>query len=633
MVLLIALPTLAIYVLILGVTTFYSYRESQQSVQRSMSQLASSYAARFDGQLREVAQIAETTSSFMGTVGLLPEARIYEQLERDVQQSPLVYGACMAFEPGTIRPASELFAPYVCRGGEGLRRVNIDQSVYDWYRDPAYTWFSLPKSLGRPVWSDPYFDEGAGNILMATYSAPFQLDGKFGGVSTVDIDLPRLHKTVAGGFDQDLDFVILTQDGRFVYDPNPSNIMAKTIIDLAEERKLPALEALGRRMLERTSGVASIEGWDSADKQWVFFAPIPSAKWVFACRFPESRVLAEVRRQTLWSASALGVTLLLIVGCLLVVSRRIAAPIVRLKNKVQEVGRGNLDVQIVESTRTDEIRELANSFNRMTAELRTHVQRLATEQAARERIERDLDIARVIQRGLLPTTTPDVPGYEFAGWSQAADKTGGDYYDWQTLRDGRTLVTLADVSGHGVGPALVTAVCRAYVRASFATGHDLSHLMDQLNDLLVADLPDGRFVTFAAALLDSGSHHAELVSAGHGPIFYYRASEHTLSEYDANDVPLGVMTPVTYGPSVQLSMAPGDLLLFITDGFFEWAGADDELFGLKRLREAVLDAAELPLQDLIASIYSKVQTFAAGTPQLDDVTAVVMRRRRIKTPT
>src|SRR3954466_533180 len=165
MILLIALPTLIIYVVILGLATIFAYGESKRSVEQNMTRLADSYASRLDGHLREVAQIAETTAGFAQTLDIsatVPDEKIYDQLQRDVTQSPFVYGACMAFEPGVIKPADLLFAPYVCRDatGEGYRRVNIDRSVYDWYRDPKYTWFTQPKSLGHGVWSEPYFDEG-----------------------------------------------------------------------------------------------------------------------------------------------------------------------------------------------------------------------------------------------------------------------------------------------------------------------------------------------------------------------------------------------------------------------------------------------------------------------------------------
>ena len=258
-----------------------------------------------------------------------------------------------------------------------------------------------------------------------------------------------------------------------------------------------------------------------------------------------------------------------------------------------------------------------------------HVDRLAVEQAARARIEYDLDIAREIQSGLLPTDKPNVPGYEFAGWSKPADKTGGDYYDWQTLPNGKTLVTLADVTGHGVGPALVTAVCRAYVRAGFVAGRGFSELMSHLNDLLAADLPDNRFVTCVAALLDPSSRSLEMISAGHGPMFHYRAADQTLHEHGASDLPLGVMAPLDYAPTVNIDLEPGDFFLMLTDGFFEWRRGDDEEFGLDRLREAVIAAGKppiVPIGELIPNLYALVQSFAAGRPQDDDVTAVVIRR-------
>src|SRR5262247_3095446 len=118
-----------------------------------------------------------------------------------------------------------------------------------------------------------------------------------------------------------------------------------------------------------------------------------------------------------------------------------------------------------------------------------------------ERVNRDLDIARSIQQGLLPSRSPSVSGFEIAGWNQPAEQTGGDYFDWQTLPDGRLAISLGDATGHGIGPALVTASCRAYARARFLSG-DTEGLLDQLNRFLSDDLPENRFVTFAVILLD-----------------------------------------------------------------------------------------------------------------------------------
>lgn len=626
MILLIALPTLVIYLVVLGITALYTYQAARASVEREMTRLAASYAARFDGHLREAARIAETTARTMEALHSVSDDELYDLLSRNVLQTELVYGSCMAFEPGTRRPAGRLFAPYVCRAPEGLRRLNIDDSVYDWYRDPQYTWFTRPKSLGKAVWSAPYFDEGAGGILMSTYSAPFSPNGSFGGVNTVDIDLPRMRETVGRDFDRELDFVILTADGRFVFDPDASRIMSKTIFEVARESANPPLEKLAGQVLSGVPGVGAIDRWDTAERQFVFYAPIKSADWVFACRIPEDAIMADVRTRAAWSAAALALTLALIISCIFFVSRRIAGPIAGLRNKVMQVAAGDLHARIDETGHVEEIQDLAHSFNRMTADLRNHIERLKDETTARQRIVRDLEIARQIQRSLLPVAKPNLPTHEIVGWTQAADQTGGDYYDWQMLADGRAIITLADVSGHGVGPALVTAVCRAYARASVASMQQFAPMVDQLNDLLVSDLSGGRFVTFVAVLIEPRTDRVELISAGHGPIFHYVAAEHRLDEIDSTNVPLGLMPGAKYHPAVERHLARGDALILLTDGFHEWADAQGTLFGMDRLRETMLELARLPSDQIIAELYRKIHEFAQGSPQVDDVTAVIVKR-------
>ncbi|MEX2092914.1 MAG: PP2C family protein-serine/threonine phosphatase, partial [Pirellulales bacterium] len=314
-------------------------------------------------------------------------------------------------------------------------------------------------------------------------------------------------------------------------------------------------------------------------------------------------------------------------GAIYVVAGRIAAPISALERGVLEVGRGDLDARIDESAPTMEIRNLATSFNRMTAELRSHVDRLAVEKAERQRIEHDLDIARNIQLSLLPTTRPDLAGYDVAGWSQAANKTGGDYYDWQVLPDGRVLVSLADVSGHGVGPALVAAVCRAYARASVVgNDRDLGRILDRINALLTEDMPEGRFVTFVAVLVDPATHRAQMVSAGHGPLFRCIASHGELIESGADGIPFGLLPDSEYGPANEFALAPGDSVLLITDGLFEWTNAAGESYGLERLRESILSTSTSSAAEMIRGLYDRARQFIGDLPQEDDVTIVVIRR-------
>lgn len=261
--------------------------------------------------------------------------------------------------------------------------------------------------------------------------------------------------------------------------------------------------------------------------------------------------------------------------------------------------------------------------------IRVHVLAALREAETRrqmDQIKNDLRVARTIQKGLLPKQSPDLPGYEIAGWSQPAEETGGDYYDWQPLPDGRLAVSLADVSGHGIGPALVTAACRAYSRASVPNGGALPALMNRINMLLVEDLPDNRFVTFAIVVLDPPSGRLELLSAGHGPIVIYNSAEDRLYDFPAQGIPFGITSTFDYGEALTMNLSPGDFVVLLTDGFHEWAGPGDEQFSLERVRQAIRAAKDLPAQELIAHLYAQARAFAQGINQQDDLTAVVIKR-------
>lgn len=261
--------------------------------------------------------------------------------------------------------------------------------------------------------------------------------------------------------------------------------------------------------------------------------------------------------------------------------------------------------------------------------IRRHVIVALEESETRQRFEHDLGIARSIQQGLLPRTRPEVGGFDIAGWSQPADETGGDYYDWQTLPDGRLAVSLADVTGHGIGPALVTAVCRAYARASFPTSREIGELVGHVNNLLVEDLDGGRFVTFAVAVVDGAANQIELISAGHGPVLYFCAADDRVELLEATGLPLGIAEGLEFQPSTRVGMNPGDMLILLTDGFNEWANAKGELFGIDRLKESVRKASELSADAVIKKLHAEVTAFAAGAPQLDDLTAVVIRQKGV----
>ncbi|MEM9065722.1 MAG: SpoIIE family protein phosphatase [Planctomycetota bacterium] len=247
--------------------------------------------------------------------------------------------------------------------------------------------------------------------------------------------------------------------------------------------------------------------------------------------------------------------------------------------------------------------------------------RAANEKQAR--LTNDLEVARAIQRSLLPQAEPNVDGFEIAGWSRPADQTGGDFYDWISVGGGRQFVMLGDVTGHGIGPALVTASCRAYVRAEQPNAEDLSQLLTRVNSLLAADLPDGRFITFFAAVVHPDGS-VEALSAGHGPICVCRGDE--IEILNADGPPLGVIDDLRFDAPRRFKLKSGERLAIVTDGFTEWASPDGELFGNLRLADSLRASRDLTATEAIASLERAVSRHARGTAQADDLTALVIKR-------
>jgi len=242
------------------------------------------------------------------------------------------------------------------------------------------------------------------------------------------------------------------------------------------------------------------------------------------------------------------------------------------------------------------------------------------------RLEHELDIARSIQLGLLPAQKPVIERFDIGGWNQAAEKTGGDYYDWFTFKDGRTVVSIADATGHGIGPALIVPLCRAYFRALLMNGSSLEKAICHVNDLLSHDLPPDRFVTAAVGVLEPAKYSMQFFSAGHGPIFFYDASKRTVYKWPANDHPLGIREGKITGKPSEILFSPGDILVLITDGFFEWRNPGEEPFGENRIAQAIQRLSHLDSDALIDGLYREVIDFSNGTKQADDLTALVIKR-------
>lgn len=244
----------------------------------------------------------------------------------------------------------------------------------------------------------------------------------------------------------------------------------------------------------------------------------------------------------------------------------------------------------------------------------------------RQRLERDMELARQIQLGLLPERPPEHPRWRIAAWAQSCDETGGDYYDFMPTPDGGLDAVVGDVSGHGIPSALLMSTARAFLRALHERGLPPGGTVTALNRLLERDLADDSFMTLVLARLgDDGG--VEYVSAGHEPPLVWRRAG-IFDELDSSGLPVGMLDDSTYEGTRLVPLAAGELLVLYTDGIPEAQRPPDHaVFGQEHLRAVVAAHAAQGAQAVCDALVAAVSAHLAGHRPHDDITLVVIERR------
>jgi phosphoserine phosphatase len=242
-----------------------------------------------------------------------------------------------------------------------------------------------------------------------------------------------------------------------------------------------------------------------------------------------------------------------------------------------------------------------------------------------EKMRQELQMARAVQMSTLPAVMPSLPGYDLYGTSQPASLTGGDTFDLAVLDQG-LLTVLGDATGHGIGPALSVTQMHAMLRMAFRLGAELETAFLQVNNQLAATLADDRFITAFIGLLDPANHRMRFHSGGQAPILHFKAASGTCARYNPTSFPLAAMPLSTLRPAIVVDMMPGDILVLLSDGIYEYPDRHNELFGEDRV-EAVLRVHHgRRMSELSGILLDAVQAFAQGTPQEDDITIVLVKR-------
>ena len=266
---------------------------------------------------------------------------------------------------------------------------------------------------------------------------------------------------------------------------------------------------------------------------------------------------------------------------------------------------------------------LASQISATMQKARLHLDRLE-----RVRLEQSLELASSIQRDLMPQVPHTLPGFEVHGWYRAAERTAGDFYDFVRAKDGQLAVVVGDVTGHGVGPALITASAQAGLRSYLRLIGDPGEVITLLNQDLSERMDDGRFLTLFLGLLSSDGTFRSL-NAGHPNALLYRAAEQECVALPDHGPALGMISDEVYTSDHSIVLLPGDAILAFSDGLAECRDASNAsgFLGEDAIREHFRDAMRSgkPARESALELAERAMALAGGVNE-DDITLVVVRR-------
>lgn len=238
----------------------------------------------------------------------------------------------------------------------------------------------------------------------------------------------------------------------------------------------------------------------------------------------------------------------------------------------------------------------------------------------------ELSLAASVQQRLFPRTPPAVPGFDISGAFSPALATCGDYFDFIELPDHRLAFGVADVCGHGMGPALIMAATRGYLRSLARTGMPLEQLVRDLNLLLLDDLDERHFVTMIVGFLDAGSSTLTWANMGHPTGFVLDGSGEVKVALKSTCKPLGLFAEIGCSLGQPVVLEPGDTIVLVTDGAIETESPDGEQHGAEAVLGAVRTHLRRPAREIVERVIEATRAHAAGVTQEDDVTVVVIKR-------
>ncbi len=632
--LLVLLLIFAVVPLLLSIVIshLYFYRSGLHLAEEAERQLSSQAHADLHKLVDGFQRLQERDRRMVETALTLHEGRGAWALDSPSvagPSAPLAYAAVQRYRPGTVSRQITILetGPSSCYPSHETCVDASDLRQHPWYQTTRRV-----ETLTRTLALDPVNDQPA--IIVAN---PLSEGGRFTGVTAlvrpVSAMLAELKLSESWfGASQEM-LVALESDAESglgglrilaqraigaTPEWSPQKQQARLLPDSAEENLL-----LHQLIAEGKGGSLEMS-YGGVETHWIFGSASHGEPFALIL-VPHSQIIAQalaakahVVGRTLKGLGISGVLLVCAIGAVfftaVLASKKVTWPLNQLALAAHRLAGGDYGCRVELETQ-DEVAELGQIFNQLGPAL-----------AERERMASSLALAGDVQQHLLPQRQPVLKGFDIFGGALSCDETGGDYFDFIPLGEGRLALAVGDVAGHGVGAALLMAGARGVLR-SHAARQDLKlhALFKAMNDHLYRDTADEKFMTLFYGALDASDQTLCWCSAGHAPSFLYRVRDASVCELGSTGLPLGVIDEAVWEEGAPIVFEAGDILLVGTDGIWEAQNPSGELLGTERLKNLLLSQTEDTAEQIHAAVMALVSRFQMEARQEDDITLTVIK--------
>ena len=507
------------------------------------------------------------------------------------------------------------------------------------------SWYTQAKEAETLIFTDTYLD-GYGRGETISCAAPFyDAADNFAGVVSMDVLISDINNSVIA-----MDYVngayafLLDTNGKVIAAPEAfRDTVGNNIVTDDNAR----LHGIADQILSGKSGIAA------TDQAYYAYAPIEGIDWILGVYFPTSVItektddITEVisentsdTAQSIQNSILLAITIF-VAGFIIIVigvyfiskvfADRVVQPLQILQKDVQMISKGNLEhrAKIIQD---DEIGELANAFNNMSASLQEYIKNLSSVMAEKERIGAELNVATQIQADMLPSIFPAFPEreeFDIYATMQPAKEVGGDFYDFFLIDDDHLAVVIADVSGKGVPAALFMVIAKTLLKNRAQMGDSPAKVLEVVNNQLCENNKAEMFVTVWFGVMQISTGKIVAANAGHEKPIIRKADGEFEIFKDKHGFVMGGMEGMKY-KEYELEIEKGGCLFVYTDGVPEATSSDSELFGMERLVQVLNEEKDAPLPDILKSVKGSIDKFVKDAPQFDDITMLALYRAEDK---